>query len=120
MFALNTSLTLGNFISIKSDGKIEFLAGFTTTDEASLKFWDALKQMGWEPKSFAKEWLPISEAPKDGTFIDAYNSRNGERCVSRWKDHGVSHSQGAGWTGFDYQWGNEPTHFQFLPKPPTE
>ena len=42
---INYSMTIGP-ISIHPDGTITRNAGFTTTDEASLAFWECVEQMG--------------------------------------------------------------------------
>lgn len=55
------------------------------------------------------EWQHISTAPKDGTPILAFLNSGGFSVVIWNRDH---------WT--NCLWNVQPTHWQPLPKPPTE
>lgn len=81
----------------------------------------------------AKEWLPISEAPEDGTQILVWGENyDGEIIygLTRWikKEEYYWQQQNEDTqkrikcdeSHWDYSFEGCPTHFQFLPKPPTE
>lgn len=66
----------------------------------------------------AREWLPISEAPKDGRWVLVYDEEYGGMEVARWDNEYInpfSHERGA-W--FDSEWKCAATHWQPLPAPP--
>lgn len=67
------------------------------------------------------EWEPIETAVKDGRFYDTYNAHNGERRVSQWIEVPefmlFKFEGGMKWSGWDYQWGNKPTHCKPMPMP---
>lgn len=70
------------------------------------------------------EWQPIDTAPRDGSFIDAYDAHNGDRFVSRWIKHPPEMAEAVGregqWLGFTYQFSDGPTNWMPLPPPPVE
>lgn len=71
------------------------------------------------PFLFLPEWLPISEAPKDGTEIVLINKYN-EMNVAHWYEYRTGKAwwntiNGEGWAEFC-----NPTHFMPLPPAPEE
>lgn len=70
------------------------------------------------------EWQIIETAPKDGSFIDAYDCNDGDRKIVQWgKDHqyyimGWVYDKDYGDYGSGATlWDAKPTHWLLLPQP---
>jgi len=71
------------------------------------------------------KWKPISEAPRDGSYILAVNM-NGEKPSNVFMVRSMPEidnqplASGAGWRQPYAEWPSYPTHWMPLPKPPED
>jgi len=69
---------------------------------------------------YGKEWLPIADAPKDGTIVDLWEPLPDPYIGVRWCDYEWSEGFGR-WVNSDDPFSRQnvqPSHFMHLPQPP--
>ena len=57
------------------------------------------------------QWMPIGEAPKDGSDVLIFVPQTGEQFLAYWK-------KGAWYFGYIHKLKDTPTHWMHLPEPP--